>query len=287
MIASSFNADSVPRGASRGPPVLSIVMASLNERENLPHLFDRIDKQSLPPYEIIVVDDGSTDGTRRFLEERSREDSRIRPIFHEGPQTLIPAHCQGIKAASGEFVIIMDADLQHPPETLPAMVRQLQRGTGLVVASRYMEGGSPGSRSFVRVAVSTGALLAAKFFVSHADRTSDPISGFYGFRRSVFVPVDPRWRGYELLPFVLAMCRHLSLVEIPYTFRPRRSGLSKIVSRDLRFIQTYLVELVLAARFNRLLAAGMVLPGSATGSGVASPSSAAVGAVAGPNLMRR
>src|SRR5208282_6372304 len=113
--------------------VVSIVMATLNELYNIPILFKGIDEQGLPPYELIVVDDGSTDGTKECLRELAQRDERIRPIFHEGRQTLIPAHCQGIRAATGEFVIIMDADLQHPPEILPAILRQLQNSTGLAI----------------------------------------------------------------------------------------------------------------------------------------------------------
>ena len=232
-------------------PALSIVTATLNERANLSILLERIQQLDLPPYEIIVVDDGSSDGTREVLLQAAENDPRIRPLFHEGRQTLIPAHCQGIRASKGKSVIIMDADLQHPPEVLPLMARKLENGTDLVVASRYADGGSPGDCSLGRMYISLGAQLVTKLFVSHARKISDPISGFYGFHRKIFVPVDPRWRGYELLPFILVMSRGVSVSEVPYVFEPRKRGVSKIIGKDFGFVRTFLTEIVLVSRFAR------------------------------------
>jgi dolichol-phosphate mannosyltransferase len=237
--------------ASPTAPVLSIVTATFNERANLPALLGRIREQALPPYEILVVDDGSTDGTREMILQAAVEDPRIRPMFHDGRQTLIPAHCQGIKAARGEFVVIMDADLQHPPEILPLIAGKLESGTALVIASRFAGKGSSKECSVGRRFISLGAQLVTKLLVRNARRISDPISGFYGFWRGIFVPVDPRWRGYELLPFILVMGRGVSVAEIPYEFRARKRGVSKIVGRDFGFVRTFLVQIVLVARFAR------------------------------------
>lgn len=243
--------DPAPPEGRPDPPVLSIVTATFNERANLPVLFERIREQALPPYEILVVDDGSTDGTREMLLEAAAQDPRVRPIFHEGRQTLIPAHCQGIRAARGELVVIMDADLQHPPEILPLITEKLQNGMAVVIASRYAGGGSSGECSAGRRFISLGAHLMTKLLVRNARRISDPISGFYGFWRGIFAPVDPRWRGYELLPFILVMGRGVSVAEIPYVFQPRKRGVSKIVGRDFGFVWTFLVQIVLVARFAR------------------------------------
>lgn len=251
MVTTLAMDDPAPPEGRSSPPVVSIVTATLNERANLPVLLQRIREQALPSYEILVVDDGSTDGTREMLLEAAAEDPRVRPILHEGRQTLIPAHCQGIKAARGEFVVVMDADLQHPPEILPLITGKLQSGTALVVASRYGGGGSPGECSAGRKFISLGAQLVTKLLVRNARRISDPISGFYGFWRGIFVPVDPRWRGYELLPFILVMGRGVSVAEIPYVFQPRQRGVSKIVKRDFGFVRTFLVQIVLVVRFAR------------------------------------
>lgn len=238
------------RGETIGPapgPEVSIVLATLNEHRNLPLLVDRIRRQVLPSYEIVVVDDGSTDGTREYLTEAAASDPRIRPVFHDGKQTTLRAHCQGIAASRGRFVVIMDADLQHPAEILPELVQRLEKGPSLVVASRYAPGGTAGARSAARWAISHGAEWTAKMFLPTARRVSDPVSGYFGFPRSTWVPLDPRYRGYKLLLFVLAMTRSGPVDEVGYRFEARTEGTSKL-TQGSAFIRMFLIEVVLARR---------------------------------------
>lgn len=234
------------------PPEVSIVLATLNERENLPSLLERLWTVPLPPFEVLVIDDGSTDGTREYLEEVARTEHRLRLIWHDGKQTTLRAQCQGIAVAEGRYVIVMDADLQHPPEILPAMVSTLANGAALVVGSRYAKGGSAGSRTGVRGTISRGAELTAKFFLTEARPMSDPVSGFFGFRHEVFRPVPSEWRGYKLLLFLMVMARGRPVAEVGYRFEPRGSGTSK-VTQNTRFIRFFLTELVLARRFEASL----------------------------------
>jgi dolichol-phosphate mannosyltransferase len=241
-------------------PALSIVLATLNERGNLPELIARILEQSLPPLELIIVDDGSTDGTREFVTELRRREPRLRLLFHEGKQTTLRAQCQGIESARGEFVVVMDADLQHPPERLPNLVRELSRGADLVVASRYAPGGSPGSRTVVRALISRGAEGVAKLVLPEARRVSDPVSGYFGFRRAIFRPLNPLYRGYKLLLFVLVMNRGRPLAEVGFDFAPRTRGASK-VTQTFAFIRVFLVETVLAHRLDRALPRSLPSPG--------------------------
>ncbi len=239
---------SVPRSPV---PELTIVLATLNERVSLPVLVDQLLQAPLPPLEIVVVDDGSRDGTREYLSTVAREDRRVRPIFHEGAQTLLKAHAQGIAAARGDLVVVMDADLQHNPADVPRIVDLLLKGNDLVVASRYAPGGSPGVRSPLRSCISLGAETLTRVLLPEARSVSDPLSGFYGFRRGYYRAINPEYRGYELLPFVLGMMRGRPVTEVPYVFESRRAGKSKIVTRDLSFIRVFLTELVLAARVGR------------------------------------
>lgn len=234
-------------------PVVSIILATINERENLPRLLERLWGLPLPPFEVLVVDDGSTDGTREFLTEVARTEPRLLLLWHEGKQTTVRAQCQGIAQARGEYAIVMDADLQHPPEVLPAMVRALAGGASLVVGSRYAEGGSAGARDGIRGTISRGAELTAKLMLPEARPLSDPVSGFFGFRRDVFRPLPPDWRGYKLLLFLLVMARGQPMVEVGFRFEPRASGASK-VTQNTRFIRFFLTELLLARRFERSLA---------------------------------
>lgn len=250
-------------------PELTIVLATLNEHVSLPVLVDRLLHAPLPPLEIVVVDDGSRDGTREYLSSIAQEDRRVRPIFHEGAQTLLKAHAQGIAAARGDLVVVMDADLQHNPADVPRIVDLLLHGNDLVVASRYAPGGSPGERSALRSCISLGAETLARVLLPEARSVSDPLSGFYGFRRGYYRAINPDYRGYELLPFVLGMMRGRPVTEVPYVFESRRAGKSKIVTRDLSFIRVFLTELVLAARVART--GGNESPGSQAPSSAVPP----------------
>ncbi len=233
-------------------PILSIVLATYNERQNLPGLLDRLRRTPLPPFEVVVVDDGSADGTREYVLEQARDDGRIRPIFHDGKQTTLKAQCQGIVASRGRFVAVMDSDLQHPPERLGAMVRALEDGAGVVVASRYTDGGTPGPRSPLRAVISRGAEWTAKRVLPEARRVTDPVSGFFAFRRTAFRPLAPHYRGYKLLLFLLVMAPDAPVREVGFRFEPRASGSSKVTG-GYGFVRVFLMELVLARRLRREL----------------------------------
>ncbi len=232
--------------------MLSVVLATLNERANLPALFDRLGSLALPSTEFLIVDDGSTDGTREYVAERAARDARFRLLVHEGKQTTLRAQCQGIDEARGEYLVIMDADLQHPPETIPGILRGLEAGASLVVASRYSPGGSPGPRAPVRFVLSHGAEWLAKLLLPSARPVSDPVSGFFGFRRTLWRPLDPRFRGYKLLLFVLVMADRQRVSEVGFRFEPRASGSSKL-TQGFGFIRIFLVELFHARQFTASL----------------------------------
>ncbi len=238
--------------APEAPVRLSIVLATLNERRNLPELLDRLRREPLPSYEILVADDGSSDGTREYLEEAARADPRIRLLYHDGKQTTLRAQARAIARARGDRVVVMDADLQHPPETVPHLLDALDRGAPVAVASRYAVGGTPGPRTFGRIVLSRGAEWTARLLLPPARRVSDPVSGFFAFRREVWVPLDPRYRGYKLLLFVLAMAGSEHVAEVGYRFEPRASGVSK-VTQGPAFVRHFLVETMLARRFSRRL----------------------------------
>jgi dolichol-phosphate mannosyltransferase len=233
-------------------PRVSLVVATLNERANLAELFERVDRLGLPAYEMLVVDDGSADGTRELVRERSARDPRIRLLVHEGKQTTLRAQCQGIEASSGACVIVMDADLQHPPELLPSMVGALESGAAVVIASRYTRGGTAGKRTAFRWTVSRGAEYLTKVLLPPARRISDPVSGFFGFRREIWSPLNPLYRGYKLLIFILVMAEGQRVDEVPFRFTPRTEGRSKVTG-SLAFLRVFGTELLLARRIRNQL----------------------------------
>jgi dolichol-phosphate mannosyltransferase len=239
-------------GEPMEPLRLSIVLATLNERANLPEVIARIERQSLPSYEIVVVDDGSSDGTREYVRDHAARDGRLRLLSHEGKQTTLRAQCQGIEASAGQFVVVMDADLQHPPELLPAMVTALVDGSVLVIASRYARGGSAGPRTPFRWAVSRGAEWLSKILLPPARVVSDPVSGYFGFRREIWSPLNPLYRGYKLVIFLLVMAEGQRISEVGFSFTPRPEGASKVTG-SIAFIRVFATELLLARRIRARL----------------------------------
>jgi len=232
------------------PPALSIVLAVLNERPSLPELFARLRAVPLPPWEAIVVDDGSTDGTREFVAELAAQDPRVRLILHDGKQTTVAAQCVAIEASRGAVVAVMDSDLQHPPELLRELVRQVEDGASLAIASRYATGGTPGPRPLLRRLISRGAEWTAKLALPPARAVTDPVSGYFAFRRSVFVSLPRGQRGYKLLLFLLVMAEGREVREVPFRFEPRTEGASKVTT-GLGFVRLFLRETMLARRFRR------------------------------------
>jgi glycosyltransferase involved in cell wall biosynthesis len=246
----------VPTGSAPAPPAyprVSVILATYNERANLEPLISAIGRLGLPDVEFVVVDDGSTDGTREFLRDRQAHDARMKVLLHNGRQTLTKAQCEGIQRATGGYVVVMDADLQHPPEVIPELLRALDRGATLAVASRYLPGGSTGDRTAYRGLLSRGAEAVAKVVVPETRRIRDPLSGFFAFRRDVFVPLTPGVRGYKLLLFVLVMARRGPVVEVPYHFGSRSFGVSKI-TEGFGFVRIFLTETILVRRLAQTLA---------------------------------
>jgi dolichol-phosphate mannosyltransferase len=250
--------DSATAGAP-AKPALSIVLAVLNERAALPQLLDRLGQVPLPEYEIIIVDDGSRDGTREYVQQIAASDPRIRVLLNGEARTLIPAQSEGIEAARGDFVIIMDSDLQHPPEKIPELYRELTSGAGIVLASRYLRTGSTGRRPWTRGIMSRGAELILRLVLPETRAVSDPLSGFYGFRRTLFRRPVPMHLGYHMLPYMLISCTGSTIREVPYTFGKRLTGTSKI-TKDYGFIPLFLRQVRTTSRIRRALARARAPP---------------------------
>jgi dolichol-phosphate mannosyltransferase len=226
-------------------PQVSIVLATLNERTSIEPLLTTLFDLDLPPLEVVVVDDGSVDGTRDYVRAAALTDPRIRLLCHDGCQTLTTAQLQGIRAARGKYVIIMDADLQHPPSVVPKIVRALQGGKCLVVASRYAPTGEVGERTRYRALLSKGAESMARFTLTAARDITDPISGFFGCERELALPMNPSTRGYKLLLFLLVLSEGKGVGEIGYQFGPRSGGSTKI-AHGTAFLRMFTAELMAA-----------------------------------------
>ncbi len=242
---------------------VSVVIPTYNERGNLPELVSRIDaamRESGIPYEVIVVDDSSPDGTAAEAYRLSME-YPLKVVIREGKLGLSSAVLEGVRYAEGEYVVVMDADLQHPPEVIPKLLtRALREGCDIVVASRYVKGGSVGEWSFVRKAVSKGATYIARALLPQSRWVRDPMSGFFLFRKEVIEGVKLNPRGFKILLEVLVRGRYRKVCEEPFKFGVRAHGESKLGAKE---VLNYLAHVVQLAphylRFGAVGTAGSVI----------------------------
>ena len=218
---------------------VSIVIPTLNEEENIDPLISQITACAVPFLEILFVDDHSTDNTRGKIHDLARTQP-IRLIEQDGADLgLAGAIMSGARAAQGEFLLVMDADLSHPPERINDLLAPLFAGTAdLVVGSRYVKGGStPGWPVWRRVVSRAGAVLAYPLTGLH-----DSMCGFFAIRRSRLLELAPHTSGFKIVfETVVRAGGTLRVREIPIAFRERVRGKSKMsFSVALRFFFRWL-----------------------------------------------
>jgi len=213
--------------------MFSLVVPTFNERPNIRPLLERIEavlKQDPIDFEIILVDDNSPDESWKLAQEIAKEDSHLRVIRREGARGLATAVVAGWKAAKGEILGVIDADLQHPPEILPNLLKPILRGfADISVASRHASGGGVGEWNLLRRFVSRGAAAIAFLMLPRTLRLlRDPMSGFFLIKRSVIDSARLKPKGYKILLEVLAKGNYRRIVEVPYVFEERKDGKSKL-----------------------------------------------------------
>ena len=213
--------------------MFSLVVPTFNERPNIRPLLERIEavlKQDSIDFEIILVDDNSPDESWKLAQEIAKEDSHLRVIRREGARGLATAVVAGWKAAKGEILGVIDADLQHPPEFLPDLLKPILRGfADISVASRHASGGGVGEWNLLRRFVSRGAAAIAFLMLPRTLRlVQDPMSGFFLIKRSVIDSARLKPKGYKILLEVLAKGNYRRIVEVPYVFEERKDGKSKL-----------------------------------------------------------
>jgi len=181
-------------------------------------------------WEVVFVDDDSPDGTAAAARDIARQDRRVRCIRRVGRRGLSSAVIEGALSSSADYVAVIDGDMQHDETRLPAMIAVLGAGADLAVGSRHVAGGdNAGLASPLREKLSGAGIRIARL-VTRTD-LSDPMSGFFMLRRGLFEALAARLTGQGfkiLLDLVLAAPAPLKIVEIPYKFRPRAAGESKL-----------------------------------------------------------
>lgn len=204
---------------------ISIIVPTYNENDNIIPLVERLDKSlNSSNYEILFIDDNSKDGTAETVNSIAGK-YPVKVMVRKNKRGLSSAVVDGIKATNGEMVIVMDADLQHPPEVVPNVVKALET-YDLAVGSRYCKGGNPGEEwKLSRKIVSAVANLLS---LPLAPKIKDRMSGFFGFRRSAVNPDKLNTVGWKIGLEIMAKGRFKSVTEVPYTFAVRERGTSKL-----------------------------------------------------------
>jgi dolichol-phosphate mannosyltransferase len=214
----------------RAQEKLALVIPTLREAENIGGLLRHIRSVLAPlnlPYEIIVVDDDSSDGTGDAVLAIAREDPHVRLLVRKGVRGLSGAILYGWRHTDAAILGVMDADLQHPPELLPQLLSAIRDGRDMAIGSRYTPGGELGAWNPVRKLLSTVAVWATWPIQRAGIRAHDPMTGFFLLRRKCIDGLQFQPTGFKLLLEILVRGSIQSVAEVPFAFGLRYRGASK------------------------------------------------------------
>jgi len=218
---------------------VSIIIPTYNESENIIQVLKSIGEH-LPEdiaAEALVVDDNSPDGTGKIVEDyitdAHNEIGYTIEVIHRNTKSgLSSAILDGIQHSTGETVVIMDSDFSHPPKIIPQLVEEIKTSKcDIVIASRFVPGGAINGWSTKRKLISKTAKGIAKAGLGVNE--SDPMSGFFAFRRKILEGIKFDAIGYKMLLEILVKTKGAKVKEIPYTFTDRTRGSSKLDSSTM------------------------------------------------------
>ena len=230
---------SEPAASSVAVVRLSVIVPTYNEADNIVEVIDRLQRALAEvSHEIIVVDDDSPDGTWELARGHGAGDPTVRVIRRIGERGLASAVLNGMAAAEGDALAVIDGDLQHDESVLPEMARSvLDGGADVCVGTRTGESGSFGDRARLRQWVTAAGTALVRRLLPRLRRTSDPLSGFFVVSRGHYertAPrISPRLRDYKILWAFLARSKVLAVDEVGYGFRPRAGGETKLTGAVL------------------------------------------------------
>jgi dolichol-phosphate mannosyltransferase len=261
---SNANGTSATPAGNLARPVLSIVVPTRNESANVVALLDRVRTAVKDTtFEVIFVDD-STDKTVATIEAaKANYPFQItviaRPV--ERRNGLGMAVVEGMRIARGEWVAVMDGDLQHPPEVIEQLLKKAQTtGSDLVAGSRLSEGGGTDGLDWKRKLISKSlAGVSRVAFPKNLRTMTDPLTGFFVFRRSAVDSDLLQPKGFKILLEILVRCPKLKTTEVPFKFAQRHAGSSKANSREMFNLFQQMLELRFAPhqKLLRFLAVGI------------------------------
>ena len=202
------------------PPTLTVVMPVYNEKATIQAILERVEGSRLAD-EIVLVDDGSHDGTRDLLTRLARNHPKLRVILHETNRGKGAAVVTGIGAATSDIVLIQDADLEYDPRDYPALLEPLLDGRADVVyGSRFL--GAP-HRTTMFWHMVANKLLTLMTNVLYNSILSDMETGYKVFPRVLIQSIPLRAKRFDFEPEITAklLKRKTRIFEVPISFNPR------------------------------------------------------------------
>jgi dolichol-phosphate mannosyltransferase len=218
---------------------VTVIVPTYNERDNLPVLLERLQRALADagrPFELLIVDDNSPDGTAQAAMALG---PAVRTILRTDERGLATAVIRGLQEARYDLCVCMDADLSHPPEVVPTLIDKVTDGAPFALGSRYVDGGQTVDWSLLRWVNSVGATLLARPLT----RVRDPMSGMFCCRRSAVPLSSLNPVGYKIALEILVKANISKPVEVPITFTDRLYGTSKMTVREQIAYLNHLVRL--------------------------------------------
>ncbi|MDD5417757.1 MAG: polyprenol monophosphomannose synthase [Candidatus Nanoarchaeia archaeon] len=222
----------------------TVVIPTYNERENITEVIKKVlyhCRKKKIDVNILVVDDNSPDNTAEIVRNLGKEDKRISVIVRK-EKGLSGAIVKGLDSAKTEIVVNMDADLSHPTEKVPELIRNCEE-YDLVIGSRYIRGGEIKGWPLKRILISKTATLMAKILLGVKE--NDPMSGFFAIKQSKFREIKDKMKpkGYKTLLEIIVRGK-FKTKEIPITFIDRQKGKSKLSGNVIKHYLIMLKELM-------------------------------------------
>lgn len=219
---------------------ISIIIPTYNEKDNIGIILGEIHEHMAgQDYEVVVVDDNSPDGTANAV-GRFIETSPVRVIIRKNARGLATAVVEGFKHVNGEIIVVMDADLQHPPNKIIELITEITNGYDIVIASRLENDGYK-NFSFIRKTQSKAANLIGHLLIPKLKGIEDIQSGFFVVRKEVINKIKLKPRGYKILIEILALGKYKNVKQVSCNLEKRKNGETKLTSR---IIMDYILHIL-------------------------------------------
>ena len=219
-------------------PTIAVIVPTFNERGNPGPLVEQVTAAlGSVPFRIVFADD-STDRTTREIDDLARVNPAVSLNHSPTRRGLARAVVEVLDDRTEDKVVVMDGDLQHPPRIVPRLIAALDAGADIAVASRYATGGQElGLSGPLRRLVSRESSRVASVMLPAARRTSDPLSGFFAFRRAILAGATLQPVGFKILLEILVRSDAGRVIDVPYTFDRRLRAASKASTLEgMRFL---------------------------------------------------